>query len=114
MEIPKRPYDDRFQAKLRELEITDPEVEDFFLNLAHLDNKRKDAAISHKANAILASIDTYTEPQILQYASLFLQYSPKRNLEAGTIMKRWKEHHNGKQTVADVKNEVEESVNNIQ
>ena len=114
MEIPERPYDDRFQRKLRELEITDPDVEDFFLNLARLDNKRKDAAIALKSHEILGSIGNYTEKQILQYASLFLQYSPKRNLEAGTIMKRWKEYHNGKQTVTDVTNEVAEDVNTIQ
>lgn len=114
MEIPEHPYDDRFQSTLRELEITDPDVEDFFLNVARLDNKRKDAAIALKSHEILGSIDRYTEEQILQYASLFLQYSPKRNLEAGTIMKRWKEHHNGKQTVADVTSKVAEDVHNVQ
>jgi uncharacterized protein YajQ (UPF0234 family) len=114
MEIPERPYDDRFQVKLQELEITDPDVEDFFLNLARFDDKRKDAAIALKSYEILGSINSYTEEQILQYASLFLQYSPKRNLEAGTIMKRWKEHHNGKQNVANITNDVADNVKNVQ
>lgn len=90
MKIEKTPYGSRFQNEVREIEITDPEVEDFFFKLVEInDQGKKESLLFTKHKEILENITQYTQEQILQYASVLLKFSPSSAFLAGRIMKEW-------------------------
>ena len=92
MEISDHPFDNRFHAELSQLEATDPEVEKFFFDLGS-ENKqpRKNLMIEKKYRELLTKLKDYNENQILQYASVFLQFGTDAQLYTGILMKKWKE-----------------------
>jgi hypothetical protein len=93
MEISEKPFDPRFQESVREIEISDPEIEKFFFDLSIEDKQTtKNILIGDKYREILGNIARYTEPEILQYASVFLKFSSSADFYAGKIMKEWQAH----------------------
>lgn len=115
MKIPEQPFGLQNQEEVKALEITDPEVDKFFFELAPASSQsKKNLMIGDKYREILEDIAQYTEEQILQYASVFLKFSSSADFYAGKIMKAWNEQPESTKKKAEaIQKEVEETTQSM-
>lgn len=115
MEISEWPYDDRFHEEVKQVEASDPEIEKFFFDLgSESKQSRKNLMISQKYREIMKNLSSYTESQILQWASVFLNFGTDAQLYAGTMMKEWKaKNGTTKEDVDDLRSATTQETSNV-